>query len=157
LAAEAAGTDLVVAPVSQVLAIRGEFLHPPHRGLGGVDVAGAVERHKLRPAHARGPRRVASELSRFGTVFAPLGQELALPVEDLDATVGLVRDIDSTVPGDGDAADIVEFAVASSALAPLAQKFPLRAVDRDAVGSPLLAQPRRGKMSDVQIAGAIHR
>src|SRR6185312_4378947 len=118
-AAETARLDLVVPPGPQELALRRELLNPPHRAFGGVEVPLTVEGQELRAAHPRPDRDIPTELARLGPVLAPLGQELPLAIEHLDAAVGLVRDVNPAIRPDGKAARAVELAVVAAGPAPL--------------------------------------
>src|SRR5262249_35102983 len=111
-AAEAARVGTVAAECQQRLALGSEFLHAAQLAFGGVDVARAVEGEEVRAAGAALRVLDAVELPRLAAVFSPPGQELAFGREDLHAAIDLVGDIDLTVGADGDAAGLVELAVA---------------------------------------------
>src|SRR5262249_56595090 len=123
-AAETARLVLVVAPGQQELSVRRELLDAPHGCLGRVDVALAVEGHELRAAVSTFRNDVPAELPRLDAVFSPLRDELPLGIEDLHAPVRLVRDVEAAVPPGGQAARVVELAVAGAALAPLLEELP---------------------------------
>src|SRR5262249_9811124 len=106
--AEIAGLVAVVAPMVQVLAVGSELLHAADGGLGGVNVAGAVERDELRPADARGFGRIAAELARLHAVLAPFEKKLDRAVEHLHPAISLVGDVHPAVPTNGDAAGPTE-------------------------------------------------
>ena len=114
--------------------VRRELLDAPHGRLGRVDMAVAVEGHEIRAAASTFRNDVPAELSRLDAVFSPLREELPLGIEDLHPPVRLVRGIEAAVPPGGEAARVVEFAVAGAALAPLLEEPPGPIVNANPIG-----------------------
>src|SRR5207248_6750068 len=99
-------------------------------------------------------RRVAAKLARLRAVFSPLGEELPLGVEDLDAAVRLVGDVDAAVAADGDAARKIELAVAGAALAPFSDELSVAIGDADPIGLLFVRRPALGEVAEVEMAVA---
>src|SRR5262245_5309677 len=87
-----------------------------------------------------------AELAFAGALLTPHGQELAVLIENLNAIVTDLRDINVIVGVDGNAGGCLEFAFAGTSLAPGADRLAVFVEDLD----PVVLE-----IGDVELAGAV--
>ena len=157
VAAEFAGRDIVIAEGEQVLTGRREFLHAPQRGLGREQVSLAIDRQKGWPGEKCLGVWVAAKFSGLKSLASPLGQKLSLRVEDLNAAIALVGDIDSAV-ANRDSARQVELSISLAEFSPFAERLAGGAKDGNLVPFSLLIVFRRwnAAVGDIDVS-VVHR